>query len=198
MSKKIRLSSFQQNSNKGFTVLEVLIVSLLVAVILTVVSQVIADYSKSIRYIQEKEKAMFSINMGIHCIADELREANEVLSVSQADPENNRIIFKRRKPPAAASDYQTLTTQPDYGMYLKNPKSETPAQTVEYYTSNNTLYRRIDDQDESELLKNINSLSITYKNNGIYDISLTIIENAGKSTEKLHNLSTTVQVRGKI
>ncbi len=86
----------------------------------------------------------------------------------------------------------------DYGVYLKDPKSETPEQTVEYYALNNTLYRKIDDNEESILLNNINSLNITYRSNGTYDLSLTVVESTGGDRKTIHVLSTTVQVRGKI
>ncbi|MCD4783296.1 MAG: type II secretion system GspH family protein [Candidatus Eremiobacteraeota bacterium] len=193
-----------KHNQSGFTVLEMTIATLLMGICLAAISQIITDYNKSLRYIQEKEKCIFGIQMGLHRIADELREANEVTHPSAGSPDN-KIIFKKRVPPFEDKDYQTDSDEPDFGIYLTDPLNESPLQKVKYYVQSGNLYRQVlDDSDAiistSALARDVNVLSVTRKKNGEFKIKITIDEFRPPSQqgEPLPDIETTVQVRGKI
>jgi len=188
----------RSTKRRGFTVMEMMIVIMLMAICFTVISQIIFDYSKSMRYIKEKENVLFGIQMGIHRIADELREANEVIIPANVWDSDNKVVFKRRDQPFLPTDYEADTGKHDYGLFLKNPRDENPCQTIKYVVESEKLCRKILDDDGNEisnsiLIQNVNSLNVTKKDNGEFEISITIQENKALSIIK-----TTVQVRSRI
>jgi len=194
-----------KQNQSGFTILEMAIVALLMGICLAAISQIITDYNKFLRYIQEKEKCIFGIQMGLHRIADEIREANDIETHPNVGDQDNKIIFRRRVPPFEDTDYQSDSEEPDFGIYLTDPLNESPLQKVKYYVQSGNLYRQIfDDSDAvistSVIARDVNCLSVTRGQNGEFKIKITINEFRPPSQqgEPLPEIETTVQTRGEI
>ena len=182
----------------GFTILETIIVMLLFALCLSVISTIIVDYTKSIKYIRNRENVQLGMRVGIQHLANELREANELLSPENVGDSDNQVLFKRRESPFLSTDYENDRDNNDYGFFLKNPHSESPYQKIRYSVENEKLVRKcLDDQDNevssSIIIENVNCLNVTKVDEQALDIVLTIKENRTFS-----NLRTQVQIRGKI
>jgi len=88
----------------GLTMMEIMIVIMLMAICLTVITRIIYDYSRVLKQSQEKENELFGIQMGLHRIAAELREANEVIIPENIGDTDNIIEFKRRDQPYLPTD----------------------------------------------------------------------------------------------
>lgn len=182
----------------GFTILETIIVMLLFALCLSVISTIIVDYTKSIKYIRNKENVQLGMRVGIQHLANELREANELLSPENVGDSDNQVLFKRREPPFLSSDYENDRDKNDYGFFLKNPQNESPYQKIKYVAENGKLLRKcLDDQDNevssSIIIDNVNCLNVTKVDEQALEIVLTIKEN-----KTFSDIRTQVQIRGKI
>lgn len=71
-----------RRSQKGFTLIEIMIVLLLTGIILFMVSRLTSETFKSLRFLQEKSQTLQSATLGLERLTSELREAVRVNTVS--------------------------------------------------------------------------------------------------------------------
>ena len=170
----------------------------LMAICLTVITQIIYDYSQILKQSQDKENELFGIQMGLHKIAGELREANEVLIPENIGDTENVVELKRRDQPYLPDDYESDSSEPDYGFNMKDPQNEEPSQVISYSVVSGKLCRNIRDSEDrtissNVLVENVNCLNAAKKSDGEYEVSITI-----KEKNSYFTIKTIVQVRSKI
>lgn len=73
-------------SRGGFTLLETLLTMLLLSMVLTVFASLVAGYTRVMRFVNSKDRALAGLHTGLSCAAHELTSAVAVASPNTAAP----------------------------------------------------------------------------------------------------------------
>lgn len=148
---------------RGASLVEVTISIFIVAILMTVIADLVTRYSMILRYQEKKDRALANMKMALDTIASEIEEALGVYDPDVDGVIATSITFYRYNPEQTGKKFDNNRT----GVYIK------------YFLDNKTLYREIlafEGRFTCPIAHEVSGFSVKRENQRLYTISVSIEE----------------------
>ncbi len=154
----------RKSTSTGTTLVEVIISIFLVALILTMVAELVTRYSLIIRHQEKKDRTIVNMKMALNTVTTEMEEALLIyVPDSAGSPPETEIKLWRYNP------VQSLYKLDSRGGI-----------TVRYYLENRTLYREVDTGTKTAypVAHEVYGFSVTRHNSRLYTVKVSLEESS--------------------